>query len=106
MPPAAEFQTESIAPHPPIAGYFKAADQKREFVRRVFDGGASSYERIERLMAMGSGSRYRGEALSDAGLKPGMRVLDVATGTGLVAREAVRISGDARLVVGVDLVLE
>jgi demethylmenaquinone methyltransferase/2-methoxy-6-polyprenyl-1,4-benzoquinol methylase len=68
----------------------------------VFDGGAGSYDRIERMMALGSGSWYRREALEVAGLRSGMRVLDVATGTGWSPARAVALTGDARLVTGVD----
>lgn len=53
-------------------------------------------------MALGSGSWYRREALQVAGLVKGMRVIDVATGTGLVAREAATLAGDPGLVIGVD----
>jgi demethylmenaquinone methyltransferase/2-methoxy-6-polyprenyl-1,4-benzoquinol methylase len=91
-----------LAPHPPLPGFFAGAGEKRAFVRQVFDGAAGSYDRIERLMALGSGSRYRREALDRAGLRPGDRVLDVAVGTGLVAREAIALAGDARLVAGID----
>jgi len=38
-----------------------------------------------------------------AGLRPGQRILDVACGTGVVARTAVERVGDPALVVGVDL---
>src|SRR5262249_48235815 len=41
-------------------------------------------------------------ALERLGLRRGMRVLDVATGTGLVARAAQRLLGDPRDVVGID----
>lgn len=91
-----------LAPHPPLPRFYARPHEKREFVRRVFDGAAGSYDRVEALMALGSGPRYRREALTRAGLSAGMRVLDVATGTGLVAREAARLAGDPRLVVGVD----
>ena len=53
-------------------------------------------------MSLGSGSWYRRQALGRAGLKPGMKALDVAMGTGLVAREAIALTGDAGRVVGVD----
>ena len=92
----------TVAPHPPLPGFFAAADEKRAFVRSVFDGAAASYDRIERLMALGSGPRYRREALERAGLAAGDRVLDVAVGTGLVAREAAALAGDPRLVLGLD----
>ena len=54
-------------------------------------------------MAFGSGSWYRRRALVRAGLAPGMRVLDVAIGTGLVAHEALRLVGPRGSVIGVDL---
>lgn len=53
-------------------------------------------------MAFGSGSWYRRQALKRAGLAGGMRVLDVATGTGLVAEEAAAITGDPKCIIGVD----
>jgi demethylmenaquinone methyltransferase/2-methoxy-6-polyprenyl-1,4-benzoquinol methylase len=93
----------TIAPHPMLPRYYDDAADKRSFVRRVFNPtAAADYDRIERLMAIGSGSWYRRRALVRAGLAHGMRVLDVAIGTGLVAREEVDITGDPRLVLGVD----
>src|SRR6187401_2615570 len=52
-------------------------------------------------MAFGTGRHYRRAALRRAGLRAGQTVLDVGTGTGLVAREAASIVG-ARRVIGVD----
>jgi demethylmenaquinone methyltransferase/2-methoxy-6-polyprenyl-1,4-benzoquinol methylase len=92
----------ALAPHPPIRGFYERAEEKRPFVRAAFDGAAPDYNRIERMMALGSGSWYRRRALGRAGLQPGMRVLDVAAGTGLVTREAVAIAGNPSLVLGVD----
>jgi demethylmenaquinone methyltransferase / 2-methoxy-6-polyprenyl-1,4-benzoquinol methylase len=90
------------APHPPLTEYYGSEDERRGFVRRIFDSTASDYDRIERLLALGSGSWYRGQALARAGLGPGMRMVDIGVGTGLVAREAVKLVGDPSLVVGVD----
>jgi demethylmenaquinone methyltransferase/2-methoxy-6-polyprenyl-1,4-benzoquinol methylase len=93
----------TVAPHAPIRGYYDdSPDGKTRFVRRVFDDAAADYDRIERMMSLGSGSAYRRRALGRAGLRAGMRVLDVAAGTGLVSREAAAIVGDASLVLGVD----
>jgi demethylmenaquinone methyltransferase/2-methoxy-6-polyprenyl-1,4-benzoquinol methylase len=90
------------APHPPLKAYFPSESERRGWVRGIFDRTADDYERIERAMALGSGAWYRRQALGRAGLAPGMRVVDVGTGTGLVAREAVRIVGDPHAVTGVD----
>jgi len=71
-------------------------------VRNIFDRTASDYDRIDRLLALGSGPWYRNQALQRAGLQTGMRVVDIGIGTGLVAREAVKLTGDPALVAGVD----
>lgn len=90
------------APHAPLADYYDGEAGRRTFIRHVFDETAGDYDRIERMMAFGTGPWYRRRALVRSGLAPGMDVLDVAVGTGLVAREAVTIVGDSKKVVGVD----
>jgi demethylmenaquinone methyltransferase/2-methoxy-6-polyprenyl-1,4-benzoquinol methylase len=94
--------TPARAPLPAMPEYYADAEGKRRFTRRMFDAGAVDYDRVDRLLAFGSGSRYRREALLRHGLAPGMHMLDVAVGTGLVARGAMRIVGDRGRVVGVD----
>lgn len=90
------------SPHPPLEEYYRGEDGRRAFVRRIFDQTGDDYDRIERFMAFGSGPWYRRQALRRAGLVRGMRVLDVAVGTGLVAREAAAIVGDPGRVTGID----
>lgn len=88
-------------PHPRLNAYHEGRDQ-RAFVRALFDRTATDYDRINRLFSLGSGGRYRRGTLLRAGLAPGMQVVDVAVGTGLLADAAVRLTGDPDAVVGVD----
>lgn len=92
----------SLRPHPTLADYYGAPEQRRSFVRDLFNDTAPNYDRIERLMAFGSGPWYRRRALARAGLRNGMQVLDVATGTGLTAREAIALAGNPERVLGLD----
>lgn len=89
-------------PHAPLRSYYGQDQQRCAWVVDLFDRTAIDYERIEGLMAIGSGSWYRRRALSSAGLQSGMQVIDVGTGTGLVAREAARLVGPQGSVLGVD----
>jgi demethylmenaquinone methyltransferase / 2-methoxy-6-polyprenyl-1,4-benzoquinol methylase len=95
-------QDSPLVPHSPLRAYYPCEQDRREWVRNLFDRSAADYERMERLMALGSGSWYRRQALQRAGLHAGMSVVDVGVGTGLVAREAAGIVGDSKLVLGVD----
>jgi demethylmenaquinone methyltransferase / 2-methoxy-6-polyprenyl-1,4-benzoquinol methylase len=90
------------APHLPLTDYYADEQERQGFVREIFDRTAPDYNRIEGMLALGSGPWYRRQALLRAGLKPGMRVLDVGIGTGLTAREAAAIVGSGALVTGVD----
>lgn len=88
------------APHGPLLDYYAAPQDRLRFVRELFDRTATSYDRINDGLALGSGGWYRRRALRQAGLRPGQRLLDVAVGTGAVARQARRITPD---VIGLDL---
>ncbi len=91
-----------LPPHAPLPDYYANEDEHRAFVRRIFDDTAPDYERIERMLAFGTGGRYRRDALKRAGLASGAQILDVGIGTGMVAREAVKIIGLTGQLVGVD----
>lgn len=67
--------------------------------RRLFAGIGGSYDRMGAILSFGEDPRWRRFLVSR--LEPGCSVLDVATGTGLVARELVR-SGAARRIVALD----
>ncbi|MBR0679498.1 class I SAM-dependent methyltransferase [Roseomonas eburnea] len=92
-----------LPPHPALARYYDRQSRRESFVRTLFDRGARAYDQIDRVFSLGSGPRYRRDALRRSGLAPGHQVLDVAIGTGLVAREALRILGHPAGVIGLDV---
>ena len=85
-----------------LTQYYRSERDRAAFVTTLFDGAARHYDWVGHLLAFGSGPYYRRRTLARAGLRPQMKLLDVATGTGQVARAAARILGDPRGVVGLD----
>jgi demethylmenaquinone methyltransferase / 2-methoxy-6-polyprenyl-1,4-benzoquinol methylase len=102
-----------LPPHAPLEHFYRRReatdetrcrpeDSRREFVIDLFDRTARHYDWLNRVMSFGSGLRYRRDALRRAGLVPGMRVLDVAVGTGLTAKAALSIIERLPSVTGLD----
>ena len=89
-------------PLPAESRYWRRAEDRQRAVNALFDRSAEHYDRACNIMSFGSGQRYRREALERAGLRPGLQVLDVGIGTGLLAREIVHILGPSGRVVGLD----
>ncbi len=90
------------APHGVLSDYYRDATAREAYVRSTFDDTAEDYDRIERLIGFGSGPWYRRQALLRAGLRPGLDVVDVGMGTGLVAKEIIRVTSAPRRLIGVD----
>src|SRR5712692_2475567 len=61
--------------------------------RSLFAGIAMSYERVATLLSLGQDPRWRRALVESVGAQPEDRVLDVATGTGMVARALVSCYG-------------
>ncbi|MEJ7750345.1 MAG: class I SAM-dependent methyltransferase [Thermoleophilaceae bacterium] len=71
-------------------------------VQAMFDRIARVYDRMNSVMTAGMHHRWRERAVDMAGVRPGDRALDVATGTGDLAVELGRRVGDTGEVVGMD----
>jgi demethylmenaquinone methyltransferase/2-methoxy-6-polyprenyl-1,4-benzoquinol methylase len=91
-----------LRPHVPLTDYYADEPARQRFIGDIFNDTAADYDRIEHVLAFGSGPWYRGQALQRAGLTAGAQVLDVGIGTGLVAREALKLIGPMGRLVGVD----
>jgi demethylmenaquinone methyltransferase/2-methoxy-6-polyprenyl-1,4-benzoquinol methylase len=86
-----------------IAAYYSDPARRASFVRDLFNSAAEQYDGVNRLFSLGSGAWYRRSRLRRSGLWPGARVVDIAVGTGLLAREAASLTGDSNAVIGVDI---
>jgi ubiquinone/menaquinone biosynthesis C-methylase UbiE len=73
------------------------ADEQKRRVTATFNNLAPTYDRLHFLQLIGK------RLVENAHLHPGARVLDMATGTGVVALAAAEIVGSSGRVVGVDL---
>jgi demethylmenaquinone methyltransferase/2-methoxy-6-polyprenyl-1,4-benzoquinol methylase len=91
-----------VVPHAPLTKYYSDPAQRETYVRELFDETAPWYEWANRFLSFGSGDWYRLEALRRVGLTEGMKLLDLASGTGPVARAAAELTKNPRAIVGVD----
>ncbi len=91
-------------PHRALPDYYAEGDleAREKFLRKTFDDTAVDYDRLEKILGLGSGSWYRRQALKRAGLQPGMQVVDVGMGTGLVSQEILNITQQPERLIGVD----
>jgi demethylmenaquinone methyltransferase/2-methoxy-6-polyprenyl-1,4-benzoquinol methylase len=101
MTPEPMRSDERVPAHQPLTQYYGSDEQRSRYVVDLFNRTAQHYNTIEALFLNG-GLLYRRVSLRLAGLRPGMRVLDVATGTGAVNRGAERVVGPTGRVFGVD----
>src|SRR3989475_4087459 len=89
-------------PHPVLKKYYESETDRRPFVSARFDNAAEHYDFVCGLGSLGSGRYYRRWVLLQSGLRVGMKFLDVATGTGMIAQGATRILREPGSVVGLD----
>ena len=79
--------------------------ERSAYVQEMFDRIADRYDLINRLISGGQDLKWRRFAAEVAELPAEGRLLDIATGTGDIAFEALKISPNA-LVVGADFALQ
>lgn len=91
-----------MLPHPTLTQHYQRPEEKPVFVQQLFDAGAEHYDPVVGWGFFGQGNSYRKWALERHGLKPGMQLLDVACGTGLVATAAAEILGGAAAITCLD----
>ena len=84
---------------------FQTVDEaaKAQKVRGVFDSVASKYDVMNDLMSLGLHRAWKAYAVAVANLRPGDRVLDLAGGTGDLARAFAKKVGPAGTVVHTDI---
>jgi len=92
QPPKVDFGYEQVPP-----------EEKAGRVRGVFDSVADNYDLMNDLMSGGLHRLWKRFTLSQTGLRPGQRALDVAGGTGDLATGLARQVGDEGLVVLADI---
>src|SRR5687768_12695543 len=91
-----------VAPHRVLKEFYDDSANRAPFVRRLFDESARYYDRLSSALSFGSDRYYRKRVLRRAGLVPGLKLLDVATGTGLVVRAALDLGVTPGDIIGLD----
>ena len=70
------------------ASVLSEPDEKRVFVRRMFDGIAGTYDLLNRVLSVGTDVVWRRKTVDALAPQSGERILDLATGTGDLGLEA------------------
>jgi demethylmenaquinone methyltransferase/2-methoxy-6-polyprenyl-1,4-benzoquinol methylase len=91
-----------LAPHPLLKSYYADEPGRKRRVNEMFDVSAPHYDWITGAMSFGTGRWYRRDVLRRYGVEAGTRLLDVGSGTGVIAALAQEIVGPTGKVVAVD----
>lgn len=74
--------------------------ERATYVQNMFDRIAGRYNLMNRLMTGGQDQKWRRFVVKQANVQPGDRLLDLATGTGDIAFEALRLTDEVQVVGG------
>jgi demethylmenaquinone methyltransferase/2-methoxy-6-polyprenyl-1,4-benzoquinol methylase len=91
-----------VAPHPLLKSYYADEPARKRRVNEMFDSSAPHYDWITGAMSFGTGRWYRGDVLKRHGVTAGTKLLDVGSGTGVIAALAQEMVGPTGVVVAVD----
>lgn len=84
---------------------FNSPTEKHQYVNAMFARIARRYDTMNRVMTAGQDKRWRKLLIEQAQLPPNGKLLDIATGTGDIAFEALRQHPNLDYVVGADFTL-
>jgi demethylmenaquinone methyltransferase / 2-methoxy-6-polyprenyl-1,4-benzoquinol methylase len=101
-PQRTDLPAAPLSPHRPLSEYYPESAARQRFVNELFDEAAPDYDWVSGMMSFGSDRTYRRDALRRAGLRDGMKLLDVASGTGLMIKAALELGVNPALVTGID----
>lgn len=88
---------------PTIDGSKLEGEERDAYVRDLFNGIAAPYDKMNDLISLGRAGAWRRKALAWAGAGPGMRVVDLGTGTGDFYLEILEAVGETGSVTGIDV---
>ncbi len=94
--------TKPLRPHPTLTEYHATEADRLAYLGFLFDRTAQYYDQANWLFSFGTGEWYRRRALRRAGLLRGMRMLDLAAGTGLTAAAARSVMGSEADIIALD----
>ncbi|MEA2145467.1 MAG: demethylmenaquinone methyltransferase / 2-methoxy-6-polyprenyl,4-benzoquinol methylase, partial [Solirubrobacteraceae bacterium] len=97
--PARQTGTSQGVPDPGLSA--TSASARKRHALGLFAGLPPRYDRMGAVLSFGQDPRWRRALVAGLHPAPGERILDVATGTGMVAAELVRQAGGCE-VVGLD----
>lgn len=86
----------------PKTSVLPEADEKRAFVRRMFDGISGTYDVLNRLLSVGTDVVWRRKTIDTLAPESGEHILDLATGTGDLGLEVAGRDPDV-VVTGADI---
>lgn len=91
-----------MTPHPVLAHRYAVPEERADYVKQLFDEGAEHYDPVVGWGFFGTGNLYRKFVQARHGLKPGMQLLDVACGTGLMSVAASQVLGGDKTITCVE----